>query len=300
MRTAEFAKDLDYEALLERVNATAADFTVPSGPVPVQPATFVMGVPRSGTTLLYQALAATGAFAYPTNLAARFYRSPAFGHGLERLLSPLLPARGPMAFTSRAGNTDAWWGPHEFGYFWGAHLPFADHHQPPGPGEADAPDLTALAGELARMEAVADRPLLFKNGILCFAVANLVDALPTARIVRVTRDPHDVVASILAMRERFAGDRDAWWSVRPAGADEVADRAPVEQVVWQVRRTTAALMQHEVAVDVTYADLCADPRGVVEVIGAAVGVPVAVDVLPATFPHRRADRDPAIEAALAR
>lgn len=299
MRTEEFAKDLGYEALLERVNGTAAGFHIDSGPVPVRPTTFVMGVPRSGTTLLYQVLASTGVFAYPTNLAARFYQSPAFGHSLERLLAPLIP-RSDIAFASRAGNTDAWWGPHEFGYFWGAHLPFEVHHDTPSPGTLGAPDLSAMALAMAQLEVVAAKPLLFKNGILCLSIDNLTTALPTLQLVRMTRDPHDVVASILAMRERFTGDRSTWWSIKPAGWEELTEASPEDQVVWQVRRTSDALAEQNVLVDVDYASLCADPRAVVGRIGDALGLALDPSGLPETFPCRRAPRNAAIERALAR
>ena len=39
---------------------------------PKLPTVFIVGNPRSGTTLLYQWLAATGLFAYPSNIMSRF------------------------------------------------------------------------------------------------------------------------------------------------------------------------------------------------------------------------------------
>ena len=72
-RTAEFARDERYEALLERLNLALADIDLP-GEAPQRPVLLTQGVPRSGTTLLYQRLAHTGLFTYPSNLVARFYR----------------------------------------------------------------------------------------------------------------------------------------------------------------------------------------------------------------------------------
>jgi hypothetical protein len=307
-RSDEFAKNLDYEALLEAVNTAIPGFGEPR--TPTRPVTFIMGVPRSGTTLAYQVLAATGAFSYPSNVAARFFASPAFGAAIERILTPLLPPE-PMRFTSRAGNTDAWNGPHEFGYYWQRWLPFAEHHEPPAVDQPDAPVLTGLADELGAMEHVAGRPLLFKNGILLFSIPHLAAVLPTLRIIEVRRPNHDVCASILAMRERFTGDRANWWSTRPADAATMADRSPEEQVAFQVLRGRRALEQARSVVgdawlEVSYASICADPRGFAD--RATEGLDsegISLDGLPERFERRNtADRpvtpeSRAIEAALA-
>ena len=84
-RRPDHRKDGRYEALVARMNADVAALPPPSG-APRRPVVFVVGVPRSGTTLTYQVLAATGAFAYPSNVVARFWRRPGHGVRVQRLL----------------------------------------------------------------------------------------------------------------------------------------------------------------------------------------------------------------------
>src|SRR5690554_5370560 len=47
---------------------------------------FIVGCARSGSTLLYQFLAKTNSFAYPTNLVSRFYYAPYVGARIQQLL----------------------------------------------------------------------------------------------------------------------------------------------------------------------------------------------------------------------
>ena len=97
-------------------------------------------------------------------------------------------------------------------------------------------------------------------------------ALPTLKVVRLRRDPAAVEASILAMRERYHGDRSTWWSLRPADVSAVQDASPEEQVAFQVAHANAALDAAGSDLDVTYGDLCAHPEQTVARICAIVGL----------------------------
>ncbi|MCB9677379.1 MAG: sulfotransferase [Alphaproteobacteria bacterium] len=281
---------MDVDALLVALNAEIAGWHE-SDAGPALPVTVVVGAPRSGTTLTYQLLAASGAFAYPSNLVARFWQAPAFGARLATVLGPLLPPPVP-AYRSNAGNTEGWSGPHELSWFWREQLAFGAHHghfavQP------------GLAARLGAFEREAGRPLLLKSNLLCFAVPALAAALPTARFVWVRRDPVDTALSILAMRERVHGDAGRWWSIEPPGVDLAA--SPADQVAFQVARCTAALAAAAAAlpdrvVTLDYAALCADVHGT---LAPLVPDPSA---LPASFPSSTRDdpRADAVRAALAR
>jgi hypothetical protein len=303
-RRPDHRKDGRYEALVARVNADVGALPPPTG-APQRPIVFVVGVPRSGTTLTYQVLAATGAFGYPSNVVARFWRRPGHGARVQRLLEPVLGPR-TVSYRSIAGRTETWADPHEFGYFFEAHLPFADDHEPDAPA-LDAVDAGAFVAQLADFEDGAGQPLLFKNGLLDFVVPWLAATLPTARFVHVRRAALDNAASLLAIRERYYGDDRAWFSVRPRGADAWRDRAGPEQVAWQIERVRDALDRARAALpgrwtDLDYADVCADPRGAARAVLADVGVDGDTDALPERFdaPERALDPDRrrALELAL--
>src|SRR5665213_31108 len=80
--TSTFGKDLAREKRLAALNELLAPveaelerhYSAPRFPV-----TFVLGPPRSGTTLTSQLLAQSGLFGIISNFAARFWRAPALG-----------------------------------------------------------------------------------------------------------------------------------------------------------------------------------------------------------------------------
>lgn len=250
---------------------------------PTRPVVIVVGAPRSGTTLTYQLLASTGAYAYPTNFVARFFTSPALGHRIQTSVAPTLPTPD-HTFTSNAGNTTGWWGAHEFSYFWRDQLRFGGDHTQLDPQPTLGPTLGAYERE-------AGLPLLMKSNLLCFAVPALAEALPTARFLHVRRSPVDTALSILRMRESVHGTVDAWWSI-DTGPPTTSD--PIHQVVEQVARCHAALDASDRVETVQYESLCADVHGTLDAWGPVDGLPDSF-----TPPRRDDPRRTAVEAAIA-
>ena len=284
-------KDPRYEAILERMNRDLAA-GAEEGPAPrfTAPLLIVGGLPRSGTTFCYQLLAASGSFVYPSNLVARFYRRPVAGWRVERALEPFLPPRdeGAEGFRSEAGRTAGWWEPSEMGYFWHAHQPFDEHHEPSAEVLA-AWDPGPLARELAALQSEDGRPLVVKNPVLGFVYGWLLDRIPEARMAWISRPPLAIAASILAMRRREAGGVDRWWSTRPADADALAGRPPEEQVAGQVARLlvagTAARERHgDRWLDVEYEAICRDPDGQARRIARFAGAGEPIPGLPRSEP----------------
>ena len=306
-RTREYAKDRGYEQTVERLNRLLAGAAVPPSP-PARPVLFIAGLPRSGTTLLYQLVAAGGGFGYPSNFVARFYRRPAAGALAQALAAPWLPRPEP-SFSSRAGATPGWSEPHEFGYFWEGHFPFAEHHEP-GKEALGRLDLTLLVGLLGELEETLGLALAFKNVILSFVLDRLARDLPTARVVRIRRPYVDVALSLVAVRRAYFGSAEAWFSVRPAGAAEMLRRPAAEQIAFQIARVEAALddarnaLEPDRWLEIEYATLCTDPRAALTRVAAFAGVdPAALDLggVPERFvPRHRGGGDSTEARELAR
>jgi hypothetical protein len=282
------AKDPGYEALLARLNTELAALPRSAAAAPRRPVLFIVGVPRSGTTLLHQLLAATGSFGHVSNLVARFPARPGFGARIERLLAPLLPA-APVSYSSAAGKTSGWREPHEFGYFWQRHFRFAEHHELDAAALAGI-DRQALCAELAELEEALDRPLLLKNLLLAFCCEFLAELLPTARFVCVWRAPLQVADSLLRTRRMYYGTEQAWFSARPADVASLLDAPPAVQVAHQIAAVSRALgaardrLGPERWLDLAYPALCAAPRAQVARIATLAGITAAIDELPAGFP----------------
>lgn len=223
---------------------------------------FIVGPARSGTTLLFQALAHAARVSYlPQALD--------YGYGASNLVFRVFGrrmARHSASFHSRYGRTSGLLGPSEaFGFWrqWFWKGPEGDHRHEAPLSVASASSLRAAAGEIAAHQG---RPLLVKCLYLSLSVPALASAFPGARFIFATRDAVATAESSL-LAKASAGGRHDWWSTRPAGYLDMAGRAPEDQVLWQLG-TIAATISADLAtldprrwVRVRYEALCEDPRG---------------------------------------
>ena len=97
------------------------------------PIVFIIGTPRSGTTLLTQWLASLNLFCYPSNFISRFYKAPFVGAIIqEMLVNPDYAYKNELAFDtslsfqSDTGKTSGLTEPHEFWYFWRNYFEFPE------------------------------------------------------------------------------------------------------------------------------------------------------------------------------
>lgn len=291
------------------------------------PLVLVVGPPRSGTTLLTQWLAASGAFFVPTNLLARFSLAPAVGARVQAILTDPrfafgdelfdLAARGTGGFESAIGKTRGALAPNEFAFFWRRFLRTSEIAPLGADGVARA-DWDGLRRTVASMESVAERPVAMKGMFVQYDLAHVARLLPHAFFLRVRRDPVANALALLAARERYHGDRRVWYSARPAGAETLRDAPPEDQVAGQVVLTERAIDAGLAAagagrsLELGYESFCADPRAAWASLRAALrGFPGAPcdpgpgDGLPERFDDTSRARAaspeaPAVAAAVAR
>lgn len=263
--------------LLEPIEACLeADLIAPRHPV-----TFILGPPRSGTTLTSQLLARTGLFGSISNFVARFWRAPALGIRMELALGPLDRTR-TASFESHRGRTDGWSEPNEFGYFWSQFFDKGQTtHFLPVASRSDF-DRVGLRRAVAAMEAASGRPMVFKNNTwFSFHCDLLAEIFPSCVLVVCRRDPFFIAQSLWLQRHDLHGDGDRWWSVRPPDYEEIRKRPPLDQVAAQsvsiAVEIEASLARSRSAsvVDVDYARLVAAPRLIIQEIATAVGVPTS-------------------------
>lgn len=251
--------------------------------LPVEfPFVFVVGAPRSGTTLLSQLLAYCLDVGYITNVAARFWRAPVHGVRLSRLITGSVH---DLAFASDYARTPSPGGIHEFSYFWSRWLhkhSFDDivHAR----AREDAIDWDGLRLTLANVQSEFQAPLVAKNIHGSHHAARLSEALDgNVMWVLIERDPLDVAVSILEARRRYYGDPSRWWSYVPPEyplLEGLPYQAQISGQVHYLGRFYERLLAEsgeERSLRVTYAELCADPKAVLERVG---------DRMHETFGHR--------------
>jgi sulfotransferase family protein len=261
-----FAKDPAGEELLATLNTALA---------PVEDAAYleleeeyptlhVIGVPRSGTTLLYQVVAAGLDVGYVDNLTAAFWRAPVLG---LRLAQKLGTHGSGSSFDSTFGRTRGVGEPHEFGYFWNHHLRYPGLHALPA-GHEETIDWARLRTVLVNMAHWNRGPLVFKPMLLTWHLERMLVELPGTCYVWIKREPRATALSLLEMRSSLFGSYEAWASLRPHGAAWLADEPPWRQVAAQVlvlERTieaAVAAIGPDSVLTLEYEDLCNAPGDV--------------------------------------
>ena len=154
---------------------------------------FVVGAPRSGTTLLLQMIVAALDIGYVSNLAASFWMRPEAGV----LLSRKWLDRPTLRTNSNYGQTEGPEQPHEFGGFWRRVLGYQAMEQ------AEHPDVdwAQVELELDRIGAAWQRPVVYKVFQLYWHLAEFHRRRPS-RWIWVQRDPIANAASLLRLMER--------------------------------------------------------------------------------------------------
>ena len=234
---------------------------------PQYPTIFIVGAPRSGTTLLSQVLVNYFRLGYVSNIMARFYKAPAFGARFSHLLmGTRLPQENSDLYISNFGRTYDLLEPHEFTYFWARwfgnknETDYLDNHV------FDLIDQGVLLKQLGDIERGQAFPVVYKNLFLSYAIAFLAEVLPKAIFIFIKREPIFNAMSLLNAREQFYGSKDKWLSVKPKEYPMLKSLMPYEQVLGQVfyinkniEKALSKLNENRV-IQVFYEDFCAKPK----------------------------------------
>lgn len=234
---------------------TAKPWTAP-------PPVFIIGAPRSGTSLLYELMITRFRLAYMANAAHRFYLTPV---AASRVFNRAIKNwRGN--FTSRYGHIDGWGAPNEGGWIWQRWLldgPWRDDKGALIDDYRDMRDMVAALSELF------DAPIVNKNVMHSNRLKLMHAIWPNALFIEVKRDTKDNIRSIVRAERGDGGPnmaQDIWWSVKPRLAEKFIGKSDVERATVQVvgierdiKRDIAAIGAHRLFT-IEYSDLCQRPE----------------------------------------
>ncbi len=234
----------------------------PSAPV------FILGLPRSGTTLIYQYIVHRKHVAYFTNGVGKRVYSPCLISYLQRRRNE--PYRSD--FVSKYGRSDGPMAPREGGSLW---LRFFDLDAYQSFADLSPRVVSRLRVLVGCVEAIFDgAPFVNKNVKHLLRIDALAKIFPDSSFLLINRDIADVALSVLRGRVQYSGGAAEWFSAKPENYKELVDLDPVDQIVGQLvaldRRLRAdlALLEPSRVHEVHYDDFCARPDNVVD------GVPV--------------------------
>jgi hypothetical protein len=274
-RTSPFAKNAAAETFFFTLNTILHNADLPSpetvGDVTRLPLVYIVGVPRSGTTLLAQMLCGYLPVGYINNLIARFWLKPSVGIRLSQAVLGE-EARNHITLRSTHGTTEGASSPHEFGYFWRYWLQLdqtpTHHLSVPALAKLDRVGLQyALQQEIL---ASFNCPVVLKNIICGFHAAFLTEIHPLSLFLYIQRDPLATAASILKVRRERFGSYHTWWSLKPSTYPfDIPPNDPALEVAMQVvmcqREIDQELSRPGVhSLRCTYEQLCTSPRQVLE------------------------------------
>jgi hypothetical protein len=226
---------------------------------------FVISLPRSGSTLLYQLLLQRFRFAYFSNLMAAFPDSPVTVGRLTRWLGGQRP---PYDLRSHFGTTHGWRGPNQGWAIWNRWLsPSEDFIDP---ASVDPRALGEMRATLHGLQHAQGVPFISKWQRHAPRLRALAAAIPEALFINLRRAPEMTAQSILAGRRRFLGDEAAWLSARPRDYERIRTLEPLEQVCAQVvalerdLREDQELIGTERFMFMSYEALCLAPQAVLD------------------------------------
>lgn len=234
------------------------------------PPCFILGAPRSGTTLLYELLVTYYEFSYFTNLANMFYLTPLAVSKLANNFKKNWHGNQKSSFGSIKGIG----APSEAGNLWGRWIPefgYLDEH--------DAVARKSLLNESVKviyaMQKLHHAPFINKNVMHGVHIRLLDMAYPGCLFIDLRRDIKANVRSIVRARKKGGGPplgSDGWWSVRPRNVERWCGLSMEEQACAQVimlRKDVEdafASIGQERRIIVNYEDICRQPKLHMELI----------------------------------
>ncbi len=193
------------------------------------PPVFIIGAPRSGTSLLYQLLVNSFEFSYFPNIANRFYMCPITATKIGKQLC----RKYRSSFSSSYGFEKGCMAPSEAGNIWNRWFP---HENREGYNYTPADYLSPPAQHtiyqmVVNIQEIYGAPFITKNVKMSVRLPALQQMFPEAVYICIQRDIKDSALSNLAIRRKNKTD---WWSVMPKEINQIKHLSDTEQVYYQV------------------------------------------------------------------
>lgn len=193
---------------------------------------FIIGAPRTGSTVLYQTITNNFDVSYIDNLACMFHRNLFFGMWLSNKLFRNKPHNCFKSIHGNTWKTGGFHAPSECGQFWYRWLPKERHF-------IDYDEITDFVVRKIRKNIFAiinyfDKPFIFKNMNVGQRLRLIHEIDPDSKLIWVKRDPIGTCLSILKVKNDLYHDINKWWSIKPKSYKDIKDLKPFKQVVLQV------------------------------------------------------------------
>lgn len=214
------------------------------------PPIFIIGLPRSGTTLLYQLLIDTYRFAYFNNISNYFFTSPVL---LSYISLKIFGYYKPIDYRSQFGLTPGISSPSESGFIFRNWFNNNDNKK-------------KIRQSVFAISNVYKAPFIAKNLYNNFRIEVLNKLFPNSVFIEVRRDLKFIGQSLLLGRKKETGSYNEWFGVKPLNYEEIKKiKDPFEQVSCQISTINKTIEKSLKGIEtnrkiiVSYEELCDNP-----------------------------------------
>lgn len=276
---------------LERILTQSSELKY--GPV------FIVGSPRSGTTVVRQVVSSSIASSYFTNTTNNLFRK--FSLPLPVLSAILTNTifRTTIQITEKKSNygiTPGRGAPCEGEFIW-SHW-FQTRHGAVEVHELPAKQQREIYLAVANTERIYGKPFINKTTVLSLRIGALAEIFPKAVFIRINRDLIDIAQSLLIARKTKYED---WLGAKPKECEQIPEDDLVKQVCTQVRFTEKKISEAEVVVgkerfwNISYKGFCDNPVSEMQGLSRfldSFGIPaeLEMDAIPTKLPFSYGQR----------
>jgi len=229
------------------------------------PPTFIIGAPRTGSTISYEYISNYLDVTYISNFMCKFYKTLYLALVVSKVI---FKDKEHNFFYSKQGRTQGLNSPSECGQFWYRWFPkdrhFVDFN------ELDSAQITQIQDVIKAVVNRNNKPIVFKNMNCGQRLRVIKDIFPNALFIYCRRDPLYTAQSIIETREKVYGSRTEWWSIMPKEYNELLKLDYPEQVVKQIYyiqkqiEEDLSLFGKKQFIEIWYEDFCESPELTIE------------------------------------
>lgn len=234
---------------------------------------WILGLPRSGTTLLSQLLYNCTNLYCTNNLMAKFWNAPIVGSYLSRILI----GEKSNSYESDFGKTSKIDSPHEFSWFWHSLLEVKNikEYQPQNADKII--DWQKLRMKILAMNEVFKGGIVFKPlEFVGYHIKRFQNLFNKSIILYIDRSSIDIALSLALTRLKYYNDLDIWWGSYPLEYEEIKELPFSDQIPAQIfflkKLYTNAFgnLEPNRIIQIKYEQLCKEPQKVIsEILTAA-------------------------------
>ena len=286
-RNEQYKLDFNTESFLDTFNDCISNIKLDVDSISEYSPIFIYGLPRSGSSLLYEMICSSSNISFINNFISKFWQNPSVGIKLNSIFGF---ENFNASYNSDIGKfTDSVSSPYEFMYFWDSIFNLN--------GDLDTSfssdsfnDPNIVFNKINSILNSFNNSTLFKSQYwITYQVPLLRSIFPNAKFILIKRDPFFTAQSIYFARKKLNVSINHWWSIRPPGYQDYLSSSPISQIAFQVNSVNdfiynSALTSQDLVLE--YNDLCMDPLSSLKNISSFLSydkVDFDLDLCPSPF-----------------